>query len=148
MGTLISSFIRPDLLMKGIEFIGRVRTLANITVYGKIIISRAWTFSNNGIPLPETTPARKLSTPLPKAGGHNFSLTVTAEHNESASLEMSYCISVRPPAPWRLYDSPPAEVGRWVSTQLPLKDRCRTAGPGSYWHRHGTLHSIFAYETG
>ena len=55
-----------------------------------VLISRAWTFSNNGIPLyQKPPPARKLSIPLPKAGRHIVCLTVTAENNESASLEMS-----------------------------------------------------------
>lgn len=129
--------------MKGIEFIGRVRTLANITVNGKIIISRAWSFSNNGIPLPETTPARKLSTPLPKAGGHNFSLTVTAEHNVSASLEMSYYISVRPAAPG--HGTLPLYPG-WVAgfpRNFVERPVYRTAGQGSYGLRPGTHTQYF-----
>lgn len=94
---------------------------------GGIIISRAWTFGDNDIPVPELTTGSKIVHTFTEAGQFNVSLTVTAENNQSASLEKTSFIRVKPPATeqgtitlmrgWNL-----------VSTPLPLKDQYRAAG--------------------
>jgi hypothetical protein len=45
-----------------------------------------------------------------KPGRCNVSITVTAVNKESASLEISYCINVRPPGTRRWYNYPPAVI--------------------------------------
>ena len=94
---------------------------------GGLIISRAWTFGTDSGPVPEITTDRKITHTFSGPGYYNVSLTVTAENNESASLEKPSYIRVRLPPPgqgtitlrpgWNL-----------VSTPLPLQEQDRTAG--------------------
>jgi PKD repeat protein len=94
---------------------------------GGIIVSRLWTFSYNSPMVSETTPDQKIIHNFAESGLYNVSLTVTAENNNSATLEKVCYISVKKPAPeqgtiilhpgWNL-----------ISTPLPLKDQYCTAG--------------------
>jgi PKD repeat protein len=94
---------------------------------GGIIMTRQWTFNNNGSTVSETTSDRKIIHNFAESGLYNVSLTVAAENNGSATLEKLYCISVKKPAPeegtiilhpgWNL-----------IATPLPLKSQYCTAG--------------------
>jgi PKD repeat protein len=94
---------------------------------GGIVVSRIWTFNNNGIPVSETTTGQKIVHTFTEPGQYNVTLAVTAGNNESASLEKSYYISVKQQAP---EDGTVTLHPGWnlVSTPLPLKDQSRTAG--------------------
>ena len=113
---------------------------------GGIIVSRTWTFGNDDIPVPELTTDQKIVHTFTEAGQFNVSLTVTAENNQSASLEKTSFIRVRTPAPeqgtitlmrgWNL-----------VSTPLPLKDQYQTAGR-VFAGVDMDSRSLFSYDTG
>jgi PKD repeat protein len=113
---------------------------------GGIIISRGWTFDRNGIPVSETTPGQKIVHTFTEAGQYNVTLTVTAENNESASLQKSYYISVRQPAPE--YGTIILHPG-WnlVSTPVPLKEQYHTAGQ-VFAGIDTDSRSIFSYDAG
>jgi PKD repeat protein len=111
-----------------------------------LIISRAWTFERNEIPVPETVTCQKITHTFTEIGQYNVSLTVTAENNESSSLEKTYYISVAEPAPeqgittlhpgWNL-----------VSAPVPLKDQYRTAGQ-VFAGVNTDSRSIYSYNAG
>jgi PKD repeat protein len=113
---------------------------------GGIIILREWTFENNGIRLSETTSNKKIIHTFTEAGPYNVTLKVTAENNESVTLEKSYYISVRQPAP---EDGTVTLHPGWnlVSTPLPLKDQSRTAGQIFATIDTGSR-SFFSYDAG
>ncbi len=111
---------------------------------GVMIISRTWEFDNNEIPVQEISPGEKITHTFTKAGLYNVTLTVTAENNESASLEKSSYIHVR---------DPPVDHGTvtlmpgWnlVSTPLPLNAQYQTAGEVFSGIDSGSR-SIFSYD--
>jgi PKD repeat protein len=94
---------------------------------GGLIMSRVWTFSNNGIQVSETTSGQKIVHSFSEPGLYNITLVVNADSNKNGSLKKSYYISVRQPVPaqgtvtlhpgWNL-----------ISTPFALKEQYRTAG--------------------
>lgn len=113
---------------------------------GGIIISRLWTFTHDGIPVPETAHGQKITHNFSEPGQYNVTLTVTGENNGSASREKTYYISVRQPP---LVQGTITLHPGWnlVSTPLPLKDQHRTAGQ-VFAAIDTDSRSIYSYDAG
>jgi PKD repeat protein len=111
---------------------------------GGTIISRTWELDHDGVIVTENSPCQTLVHTFTETGKYSVTLTITAENNESASLEKHYYISVNEPVPeqvtitlhpgWNL-----------ISTPLPLNDQYHMAG-----QIFGTIdsdsRSIFSYN--
>jgi PKD repeat protein len=113
---------------------------------GGTIISRAWTFSRDGIPGKEAISSQKIVHNFSEAGQYNVTLTVTASNNQSASLEKAYYISAFQSVPEQgtITLHPGWNV---ISPPLPLKDQFRNASQ-VFAGINTDYHSIYSYDAG
>jgi PKD repeat protein len=113
---------------------------------GGLVLSRVWTFSNDGIQESVSTSSQKIVHSFLKPGQYNISLIANVENNKNGYLEKSYYISVNQPVPvqgtvtiypgWNL-----------ISTPLALKEQYRTAGQ-VFSQIDTDSRSIYTYDAG